>query len=413
MPGSEAARPAPPGRWVKVRHNVRELVYRLRIEGGTPGQQASAVALGIFIGCTPLYGFHLPLCIVFARLLRLNQLKTYIAAHISTPILLPFLLFAEIQVGRLLRGAHPLSIRPGQMRKDFEFWHWRAWGGDLLVGSVVLGALLAALFGLLTLWLLWRGRRPPEVEALIETTSHRYLESGLLQTEFVRGKLRHDPLYFWLLRSGLLPSRGRLLDLGCGRGILLSLLVAAGEQAARGDYPPGWEPPPRPELHGIEGRPKIAQVARQALGELATVESADLRSASLPTASSVVLFDVLHYLAPGEQEDLLRRVAAALEPGGLLLVREADAAAGWRFHAVRFAERLSALRRALFRRGPWPQRFHYRSASAWDHLLVRLGFTVERERMGMGTPYGNVLLRAVRGDGEAVSHQDISGGQSD
>lgn len=400
MAGTGAAAPAARGRWEELRYKVRELLYRLRVEGGTPGQQAAAVALGIFIGCTPLYGAHWVLCVLFARLFRLNLLTTYIAAHISTPILLPFLLLAEIQTGRLLRGARPLSIHPGQIRKDFDFWHWQAWGGDLLVGSVVLGALLAALFALLTWWLLRRGRRPPEVEALIEKTSHRYIAAGLMHTEFVRGKLRHDPLYFWLLRSGLLPSRGRLLDLGCGRGILLSLLVTAGEQAARGDYPKTWAPPPRPELHAIEGRPHVAQVARQALAGSAVVESADLRSAPLPAASGVLLFDVLHYLAPGDQEDLLRRIAVALEPGGILLVREADAGAGWRFRAVRLSERLSALLRGLFRRGPWPQRFHYRSARAWDHLLSLLGFDVAREDMGMGTPYANVLLRAVRGGPE-------------
>jgi uncharacterized protein (DUF2062 family)/trans-aconitate methyltransferase len=402
MARPEAAPAAAPGRWDQLRHRLRELLYRLRVEGGTPGQQAAAVALGIFIGCTPLYGLHLPLCIIFARLLGLNRLKTYIAAHISTPVLLPFLLFAEIQVGRLLRGAQPLSIRPGQMKQDFDFWHWRAWGGDLLVGSVVLGAALAALFGLITLLLLWRGRRPPEVEALIEQTAHRYIEAGLLHTEFVRGKLRHDPLYFWLLHSGLLPARGLLLDLGCGRGILLSLLVTAGEQAARGEYPKTWPPPPCPALRAIEGRSKIAQVARQALGNHATVESADLRGAELPAASGILLFDVLHYLPPPDQERLLARIAAALEPGALLLVREADADAGWRFHAVRFTERLSALLRALFRRGPWPQPLHYRSARAWHHLLVSLGFDVEREDMGMGTPYANVLLRAVRREAESI-----------
>jgi hypothetical protein len=33
---------------------------------------------------------------------------------------------------------------------------------------------------------------------------------------FVRGKLRYDPVYFALLTQGLLPAKGSLLDLGCG-----------------------------------------------------------------------------------------------------------------------------------------------------------------------------------------------------
>ncbi|HEY0781143.1 MAG TPA: hypothetical protein VGE98_01710, partial [Thermoanaerobaculia bacterium] len=90
-----------------------------------------------------------------------------------------------------------------------------------------------------------------------------------------------------------------------------------------------------------------------------------------------------------EQEALLAKAVAALNPGGLLLLREADAAAGFRFFAIRLAERLSA----LFRRD-LSQRFAYRSAAEWKRLLEELGLTIEVEPMGHGTPYANVLIRA-------------------
>jgi O-methyltransferase involved in polyketide biosynthesis len=98
---------------------------------------------------------------------------------------------------------------------------------------------------------------------------------------------------------------------------------------------------------------------------------------------------VLHYLPEADQEALLARIAAALEPGGVLLVREADADAGWRFTAVRVQERFSS----LLRRG-WRQRFHYRGAAEWEGILRGLGLAVEPHPMGMGTPYANVLLAA-------------------
>ena len=82
-----AAETAPPRGW-KFKRKLRELLYRLRVEGGSPGRQAAAVALGLFIGCTPLYGLHLPLCIIFARMLGVNRIKTYLAAHISTGVLM-------------------------------------------------------------------------------------------------------------------------------------------------------------------------------------------------------------------------------------------------------------------------------------------------------------------------------------
>jgi uncharacterized protein (DUF2062 family) len=391
-----------PARGAKLKHKLRELLYRLRVEGGTPERQAAAVALGIFIGCTPFYGIHLPLCFLFARLLGVNRVKTYIAAHISTPVLAPLLLFFEIQTGRLVRGKHLLSLRPSQAAARWHwrwdaahlaFWHWKSWL-DLLIGSLVLGAVLAALFGLVTLVLLRRGQRPPEVEALIEDTAHRYLDAGLVQCEVVRGKLRHDPVFFALLRREALPRRGLLLDLGCGRGIALALLTAARDRHERGAYPEDWPPPPALQLLGIERDPRRAAVANVALQGRAAVESADLLTAPLPQVDAMLLFDVLHYLRPPRQLRLLTRIAAALPPGGVLLIREADAAAGWGFLNVRVSELLMTLLRCDWRQ--WGRGFHYRSQAEWICLLTARGFTVKSGAMSTGTPYANVLIEAVR-----------------
>jgi uncharacterized protein (DUF2062 family)/trans-aconitate methyltransferase len=370
-----------------VTSRLRELLYRLRTEGDTPGRQAGAVALGVLIGCSPFYGLHLALCIVFARLLRLNRALTYLAAHVSLPGLWPLLVFGEIQVGRWLRGGGRLPFRPSELRR-LDPWQF---GVDLLVGSAVVGVALAIPLALLT----WRAalarRKAPAVHDLIEAAAYRYLGSGMFHWEFARGKLRHDPVYLQLLQRGLLPAEGRLLDLGCGRGILLSLLVTARERLAHGLYPEGWPPPPRLELTGIESSRKAATAARSALGAEAHIEVADLRDVPLPPARAALLLDVLHYLPAPDQEELLARVAAALEPGGLLLIRDADAAGGWRFTATRIQERACALARRH-----WKQRFHYRSAAEWRRLLESTGFQVNIEPMAEGTPYANVLLAARR-----------------
>jgi uncharacterized protein (DUF2062 family)/trans-aconitate methyltransferase len=370
-----------------------ELLYNLRTAGDSPARQAAAVGLGVFIGCTPFFGFHLALCIGLARLFRLNQIKTYLASHISLPLIWPFLVLAEVQVGRRLRGAPFLALHFADLRRV----GLRTFGLDLLTGSAVVGTVLALLFALLTYVLVCRRRRTSAVELLIDETSRRYIAAGVFSWEFVRGKLRHDPVYFALLARGDLPPTGRLLDLGSGRGILLSLLAAARDQAARGVYPESWPiPPPGLHLHGIESSPKIARAARLALGAEATIEVGDLREVPLPEAAAIFLLDVLHYLPAADQESLLDRVAAAMpEAGeGLLVLREADAAGHAAFVRTRVAERLCALARGHFR-----QRFHFRSDAEWRRLLTERGFVVRSLPMSGGTPYANVLIEGRRAGG--------------
>jgi len=373
----------------KFTRELRDLLYKMRTEGLSPGRQAAAVALGVFIGCSPFYGLHLVLCILLARLFRLNAGLAYLAAHVSLPGIGPFLLMAELETGRRLRGQSYLHIHIS----DLKAMGIRQVGADLLLGSAVIGAVLAALFGWLAWWLAKRRQANPRMEALLEEASFPYLESGMLDWEFVRGKLRHDPLYFNLLRRGFLPPAGRLLDLGCGRGILFSLLIAARRQAEAGQYPEGWAAPPSGlAFHGIEGRPKVAASARESLGDQAVIKTGDLRGSTFPAADAVLLLDVLHYLPADDQRDLLAKVVAALQPGGVLLIRDADAGGGWRFTATRMQERFSApLRRH------WRQRFHYRSAAEWGGLLKELGLAVDVQPMGMGTPYANVLLAGKKG----------------
>jgi hypothetical protein len=102
----------------------------------------------------------------------------------------------------------------------------------------------------------------------------------------------------------------------------------------------------------------------------------------------VLLFDVLHMMSQDEQDALIARFAARLDAGGAMLVREADASAGWRFAFVRLGNRLKAL--AFLR---WRQRFHFSTAAGWASRFSRHGFEVEILPMSHGTPFGNVLFK--------------------
>jgi SAM-dependent methyltransferase len=203
---------------------------------------------------------------------------------------------------------------------------------------------------------------------------------------WAREKLRRDPIYFSLLQSGVIPDGARVLDLGCGQGILLALLV----EARAGDWPSEWAPRPvTSTLRGVEQDPTEVRRARAALRGAATIEELDLREAKLPPSDVIALVDVIHYLEPAEQQRLLARVAEALAPGGVLLLRVCDAAAGLRAFLTRAGDRLGT----LTKRGSLG-RLHLRSAAEWTARLEALGLSVEPLPMSAGTPFANVLLVA-------------------
>lgn len=229
-------------------------------------------------------------------------------------------------------------------------------------------------------------------DALIDAAASLYQSAGKFPFHFARGKLRHDPVFLAVLKSGLIKNGMTVLDLGCGQGLLFALLRSAESQYQRGIWLDGWPAPALGlDLQGIELRESEVAIARQALGSSAKIESMNLSDGEIPRADVITLFDVLHYLDASAQIDLIRRIAQAISPGGLLLVRDADAEAGLRYRATHFGERIAAICRGHFH-----QRFHFRSRTEWNALFSDNGFAIEATPMSEGTPFANVLWVARR-----------------
>jgi uncharacterized protein (DUF2062 family) len=367
--------------------NLRRVSYTLRTEGSGTKRETAAIGLGVFIGCLPCYGFHLLICSAVGSLLRLNRLKVYLAANVSNPLVAPWLILAEIQVGaRLRHGAFMPLTR--EALAAVGLW---TFAGDLLLGSLVVGSALGILAAWATYATLRQNRGDEMFQGLVREAADRYAASSLVAWEFARGKLRHDPVYRAAACDGLLPPGGTLLDLGCGQGLMLAILAAVRERAGTAAWSSMAPAPVFERLIGIDTRPRVAMLARRALGGAAEIICGDVRELSPVRADAVVLFDVLHMIAAAEQEQLIALLAATLDAGGAIIVLVADAAAGWRFTAVRVGNRAKAIVS-----GNWRQRFHFRSADGWRTCFERHGLHAEIRPMGQGTPFGNVLIRVTR-----------------
>ena len=227
--------------------------------------------------------------------------------------------------------------------------------------------------------------------ALALAASERYRNAGLFARKFALGKLEGDPAFFSILERGLIPDSSRLLDLGCGQGLMAAWLLAAQARHESGRWPARFPAPPRMrQFTGIELMDSDVARARDALGDRAVFIGGDVRTVDFEPADAAIILDVLHYMDRADQMSVLERVRDALKPSpGTLLLRVGDASGGFRFNVSRWVDHA-----VTFARGHRLSTLHCRPLSDWQSLLNSLGFAVEAHPMSEGTPFANVLLVA-------------------
>jgi cyclopropane fatty-acyl-phospholipid synthase-like methyltransferase len=218
-----------------------------------------------------------------------------------------------------------------------------------------------------------------------------YERSGKFAWHFAKGKLSGDPAFAGMLRLGLIPQNARLLDIGCGQGLLAACLWAASEIADKGGWPLGWAAAPRGcRVHGIELMQKDVDRANAALNHSvpsATFECANMVEAKFSPCDVVVILDVLHYVNFDQQKQVLQRIFAALDAKGKLLVRVGDADGGLPFKISNWVDNI-----VMFIRGHRLSRLYCMSVAQWTSVLAGVGFTVKPMPMNSGTPFANILL---------------------
>ena len=356
-----------------VYRRVKTVTVKLMGAPATSTQLGVAVGLGVLIGCTPLWGFQLLICLGLAFVFRLNRVAVLLGVQVSAPPFAPFLLFANAQLGAWILNRHflPLSVSALRMIPPRQLL------GELAMGGLGVGAVLALVFGFATAGLVHSGRTPGAVERSVGKVAWT---SFLLQLEglprslksYARWKLRLDPMYPCVLAA--LPEHGEWVDLGCGIGLALALAGAS-----------------RPGLHGtgVEWDVPKAQAARTLCRglERVSVRTGDARSAVLGTPHVITLLDVLHYGSRDEQETWLRACVAALLPGGLLLIRELNPKG--RSALAPWLERMAVLWR--WNRASGVHIWRAREIAVW---LETLGLSVTIQASGNGVFSANALVFA-------------------
>jgi SAM-dependent methyltransferase len=198
----------------------------------------------------------------------------------------------------------------------------------------------------------------PGLSSLGRQILSRYAGAGMTARLYLSMRWRWTP-YEHI--AAFLPTKGTILDLGSGHGLLSMALGLS--QPARTIRAIDHEP----------GRVIIAQKAAAGLANLQFSTGGLLDAVGddrlRVKVAGIAILDAIHYLDYDEQEVFLARARKALQPGGILLIRDVDAGAGKNFLVNRLYER--AMTGLGFTSA---DRLNFRTHHEWRRLLTRAGF---------------------------------------
>ncbi|MDO8457499.1 MAG: class I SAM-dependent methyltransferase [Burkholderiaceae bacterium] len=181
----------------------------------------------------------------------------------------------------------------------------------------------------------------------------------------------------WLLTpysdmSNYVPTVGRVLDVGCGHGLLAMkmALSAPGREVLATDHD--------------EQRIEVARLAGAGIDNLQFEVStgSPVQGGNGPEAvgtfDAIMMIDFLHYFSPEEQDSMIRQAFAKLTPGGWLLAREVDQHTGLLSKINQLYEKLATW--TAFTQTKAVDTMTFRSQPEWEAKFAEHGFKVHAKR---------------------------------
>lgn len=108
-------------------------------------KKSLSVSVGIFFGIVPIWGYQLVSAIAAAYLFKLNKALVILAANISLPPLIPFILLASIRTGEFFTGVQT-NILLTELSLDILKLNIYTY----IVGACLLSVIFAIFMGILT-----------------------------------------------------------------------------------------------------------------------------------------------------------------------------------------------------------------------------------------------------------------------
>jgi SAM-dependent methyltransferase len=209
---------------------------------------------------------------------------------------------------------------------------------------------------------------------LLRDLWHAYARCGA--SERLRAIVRYVLFYFDGLLP-LIPDGGRMLDLGCGNGLLFWLLTR--DRGAK------------QQRLGIDPDAKRIAAARTLELPSADFRVGDVSALPLGAWDVISVVHVLYLVPVARRAELLSRLVAALQPGGVLVLVLNVTQPRWK-HWIAYLQERIMVDGLAWTRGAT---IHFQSLEDYLALVERCGARVEStRRLDRGRPYAHVALVA-------------------
>jgi uncharacterized protein (DUF2062 family) len=113
-------------------------------------KKSLSIALGVFIGIAPFWGFQTIIVLFLSVILKLNKALAFTFSNISIPPLLPFIIFGSLKMGSYF----VVSEKPLVLDSSISFSAIQNNIFQYLVGSFILATIMSIFFGFLGFFVL-------------------------------------------------------------------------------------------------------------------------------------------------------------------------------------------------------------------------------------------------------------------
>ncbi len=154
--------------------------------------------------------------------------------------------------------------------------------------------------------------------------------------------------------EGFVPKEGRIIDIGCGTGLLANYLALTG---------------PEREVIGFDISKRRIEIAEKSVGKnLKNVKFylGDVRDFNYGKFDCIIMTDFLHHISYELQESLLKRIKNLLKNGSLTIIQEIDLKPTSKFLFAKFIDII---------KNPHNKNY-YRSVKNFKSLFESIGFEV-------------------------------------